>query len=1165
MRSFLAVLARLMAGLGLLAGGLGLGAPGATASLNALRLPPHLTPVSESGAWAAEQAPGSLQTGTVQMVVHLNLAPLAVVGKYWSHSQRRAYIAEITAAQDKLQSEIEALGGQVAGRFYQLATGLAVTVDAAQVEPLRRLANVVAVTSVANYTLQLDEIVPWVGGAPLHVAGLTGQGVDIAIIDSGVDYTHAKLGGSGEPADYAACATDPDSLSDCSLFPNAKVAGGRDWVGELWPNPDPRCGLDASGNPRVCPQVDADPLDAQGHGTHVADIAAGRESAPGAGDAGMAPGARLWAFKACSASTGVCNGLALLQALDDAMDLDDSDRGACTPGVDAGCAVYDPADVVNLSLGMAYGQPEETLTHLVNLASYYGAVVVAAAGNGGDRPYIVSSPSTAAGALSVAQSATPDDTVYRVVVGGVNVLGFHQRWSPAPAGTLTGVVQVGDGAGGNLDGCLAFAPGSLAGKAVLLDRGGCAVSLKGANASAGGAALVLVADNQFANTPPGFAYGGGDVRAPVLTLTQADGLAAKAEIGKAATVSESSFICIVDDIIASSSRGPRIADGGLKPDLAAPGASRSALVGSGAGRTEFGGTSGAAPLTAGAAALLVQSLQARGLWTAPDPGVGATGISVAPLVKALLMNTAQPNTTIGAHFLAPITLQGAGRLEAQAAAAAGSLALDVTELYNWAATRAELPCAITSSPTNGVVLAAPPSYYNGSHSCLSAYPFGNDFFNAWNALTGSLSFGYDGVAGSASLTRKVMIQNLSDTARTYRISSAFRYADDDTGAVTLTASPAQVTVPARGYSVVDVTLRISAKGLRQWTLDAGRFGDHGTRLECAGADPAADCPTLTMFEYDGFLVIDGGAQNTLRLPWQVLPKKAAQVEVARVDASSVKLRNAAGYEVGQTDVFALVEVSPNKCEIVGGGLCVEANYQPGVLPGINGSFVDLNEVGLRSYPVAGLNASFGLPAAPAGALADEVIEFAVTVYDKPYRASHNFPVELDVFVDADRDGRPDYVVFNADLALDGSDGRNAVFVRDVNPADGTRATRAFFFSVTDFNSQNWILPVPAAAIDARSDQPFSFQVQAFDAYFTTSAGPIQDCSPADCRASHVIQTGLLKYQPAIPALRVAPLGYYTLPFSQPAGGAAASPSQIGLVFLHRAAPVGAESQSVVLP
>ena len=77
---------------------------------------------------------------------------------------------------------------------------------------------------------------------------------------------------------------------------------------------------------------DPNPIALQGtgnHGTHVADIIGGLESAPGAGDQGVAPGVNLWAFKACSAVSTSCNGLALLLAVDDALDLDDSDYGAC--------------------------------------------------------------------------------------------------------------------------------------------------------------------------------------------------------------------------------------------------------------------------------------------------------------------------------------------------------------------------------------------------------------------------------------------------------------------------------------------------------------------------------------------------------------------------------------------------------------------------------------------------------------------------------------------------------------------------------------------------------------------------------------------------------------------------------------------------------------------
>jgi subtilisin family serine protease len=40
--------------------------------------------------------------------------------------------------------------------------------------------------------------------AALHAVGATGAGVKIAVIDSGIDYTHRNLGGPGTTAAYLA-------------------------------------------------------------------------------------------------------------------------------------------------------------------------------------------------------------------------------------------------------------------------------------------------------------------------------------------------------------------------------------------------------------------------------------------------------------------------------------------------------------------------------------------------------------------------------------------------------------------------------------------------------------------------------------------------------------------------------------------------------------------------------------------------------------------------------------------------------------------------------------------------------------------------------------------------------------------------------------------------
>ncbi len=75
---------------------------------------------------------------------------------------------------------------------------------------------------------------------------------------------------------------------------------------------------------------------------------------------------------------------------------------------------------------------------------------------------------------------------------------------------------------------------------------------------------------------------------------------------------------------------------------------------------------------------------------------------------------------------------------------------------------------------------------------------------------------------------------------------------------------------------------------------------------------------LTNQEYDGYINIDGGENNTVHLAWQVLPKKAASVaysprflDLKSDDTTLLKLHNRAQYQDADADVFALVDNSPN--------------------------------------------------------------------------------------------------------------------------------------------------------------------------------------------------------------------------------------------------------------
>ncbi|MCX7791976.1 MAG: S8 family serine peptidase [Chloroflexaceae bacterium] len=995
-----------------------------------------LVQATDRASWAeaAPLAPGA-QVGAL---VQLEMPPLALVGHTWSHEERQQYLARLRAEQDQVAARVQALGGSVLARFGHAATGLAITIDTGAVAALRDLPGVEGVIQVKDYPVEHGVS----DGDPLTLADLSalirankvrarhndGTGIDIALIDTGVDYTHVKLGGSGKPADYrrAACGNaaltpgepgcDPSLDPPADLFPNAKVRGGYDYVGDIWPNPDPRCGAVL-----ICIFFDTNPIDLVGHGTHVADIAAGLPTSPHGADSGIAPGANLWAFKACNGDIGLCNGVALLRALDAALDLDGSDRGLCTPGVTPGCLAYDPADVINLSVSFSYGQPEDALTLFTDLASYYGSLVVAAAGNDGNRPYIVGTPAAADGALAVAESLAPDS--------------------------------------------------------------------------------------------------GGERIAP------------------------------------SASRGPRIADNRAKPDLAAPGAILSARAGSGCDLAPFGGSSGSAPVAAGTAALMIQQFERLGMLS-PNPGLADAPnvpLSLAPYVKTLLMNHGQSLLAAADAAPAPITLQGSGRLDALAAFRSRTLVWDTTELAERLAADPSLQ-GCTFTPLLDLLNYL---FFRTLPPCGASYPFGDPLFRAWNAQTGSVSFGYQPVTTPQTLQRQVAVMNFSMSPRSYTLSTSLRGGGRG---VSLSVTPEHFELGPQSTTVVTVTATIDPEHLRAWTLE------DDADATCAAEPPPQECVGSAPLEVDGLLVVDGGKNNRVRMPIHLLPRRVAQVTVTGRERDRLELANLAPFAAGAVENFALVEISPNQCDLLDAttNSCTTRDYIIGSRPGSGESPVDLFGVGLRSYSVPGLNATLELPPAPPGAVPDEVVEFVLTVYDQPFRASPDVPVRFEVHIDADRNGATDYVVYNA--APDGRTGRNAVFVRTVGSA---APPRSYFFLVADFNTQNYILPVPAAAVGLRSDQPFNYFVLAYDAYFLSRGAPqLRDCSPAPaptCGATaHTMQTGQLLFRPAVQELTIPPEGSATLTFSADPAGATGSPSQQGLLLIFRDSLPGQGSAAIDL-
>src|SRR5882672_2451456 len=255
--------------------------------------------------------------GDIQVVVRLTDAPLAAAhgrnakkgGGNLTAAQQRDYVVQLGQKQDSLLAQIRSLGGRDGEKLTKALNAVVVMVPASQVPAVAALPGVLTVRQLHDYQLDLSQTVPYIGAAAVQSAGVNGTGVRVAVLDTGIDYTHKFFGGAGTAAAYQAAygtsTGDPKTTTTDGLFPTAKVVGGFDFVGEVWPNgplaPDP------------------DPIDFEGHGTHVADIIAGQSLVAGLHE-GVAPGAKLVAVKVCSAVATSCSGIALLQGIDFALD-----------------------------------------------------------------------------------------------------------------------------------------------------------------------------------------------------------------------------------------------------------------------------------------------------------------------------------------------------------------------------------------------------------------------------------------------------------------------------------------------------------------------------------------------------------------------------------------------------------------------------------------------------------------------------------------------------------------------------------------------------------------------------------------------------------------------------------------------------------------------------
>ncbi len=252
--------------------------------------------------------------------------------------------------------------------FTYLYNGLVIeNISEKQAEEIKKIKGVKKVWKNQKVEILINESVPLIqGGIEAGQLGddgnectdncLTGEGIKIAIIDTGVDYTHSDLGGC--------------------LGIGCKVIGGWDFV---------TCEEILSGGtcaPGQSKSEDDDPMDQHNHGTHVASTAAGNGTLKG-----VAPEAEILAYRV----------------------LNQYGQGLWSwviSGIEE--AVQDGANVLNLSLG-GLGEHDDPVSTAVNNAVTNGAVVVVSAGNSGPDDETIMSPGKAENAITVGATDKDDN------------------------------------------------------------------------------------------------------------------------------------------------------------------------------------------------------------------------------------------------------------------------------------------------------------------------------------------------------------------------------------------------------------------------------------------------------------------------------------------------------------------------------------------------------------------------------------------------------------------------------------------------------------------------------------------------------------------------------------------------------------------------------------
>lgn len=451
-----------------------------------------------------------------------------------------------------------------------------------------------------------------------------GEGIVVGILDTGIDPTNPSFAGrkmASKPSDQV---NKPSMDADGNVTmkkSDGRTFKGKCTTGEGWDSinlcNDKLISARFFADPflNTIPEKDRHPkevisaMDHNGHGSHVAGTAAGNYGVPVIQDgkfkgraAGMAPGAKLAAYKVCFSDTdpdtGDCFGSASLAAIDQ--------------------AVADGVDVINFSISGGRNNPLDPNEIAFKRAAAAGVFVAAAGGNAGPRAGTVSHNSPWLTTVAAATHTNYEGTVK--LESGRGFLGAASMDADSQLTTATEMVYAGNIAAEGVDAkdaalCLAdtLDPAKANGKVVFCDRGKIARVAKSAEAARAGAVGSILSNVEGgADSVSADAHVIPTVHvniatgAPLRDIAKAGGTKVTLLAGNQSDTPSPAH----PQVAGFSSRGPNImADGNLlKPDLAAPGVDIVAAVPNHTWGAPFGkmsGTSMASPHAAGLSALVL--------------------------------------------------------------------------------------------------------------------------------------------------------------------------------------------------------------------------------------------------------------------------------------------------------------------------------------------------------------------------------------------------------------------------------------------------------------------------------------------------------------------------------------------------------------------------------